>query len=534
MEQPKEQPSNAPRRRKIEFDARWLIILVVIISVTVTTIMLNNKVDNATIDYVTDAMDVDNGDQKINWSKYQSKNIELHDSLTISESGTYHLTGSIPDGAITVNAASGVVKLILDNVSIVNQTGPAISCVAADDLVIELVGDSSIVDGTSYSAEYDADVTGAIYSKGDLTFTGNGSLKVTANYQDGIVSKDDLKFNGGTYNIKAKDDGIRGKDSVYIIAGSFVIDAAADAIKSTNETDQGKGFVLIEDGNFNIKALAKGIKATNNILIEGGSFSINSYDDSIHSNNYIGIKNGSINISSKDDGIHADRSVVIEDGSINIALAYEGVESQSITINGGTLNLTTSDDGINAGGGADNSANNRPGAGTFAADENCIIAINGGKIYVNASGDGIDSNGWLYFNDGEVVVDGPTNNGNGSLDAGMGIVQNGGKVLAIGASGMAESLGSNSAVNNIMVILSQTYPSGTAIAIKDSEDNIVFSHKSAKSFSSIVAGSSDFVLGAQYGIYLNDELYNTITISNITTTSGNNANSHAPAPQNRR
>ena len=520
MDKEKIQPETPNKRSKYSFDSRWLLIMVIAISVVVTTVMLNKSSDKDDTGFVASTMDVDNGDQKINWNKYQSRTIELSDSITITESGTYHLTGSIEDGLILVNAGNGVVKLVLDNVSITNTSGPAISCLAADDLVIELVGTSRLTDGETYSAEYDEDVTGAIYSKADLSFEGDGELTVIANYADGIVGKDDVKFNSGNYTIKAEDDGIRGKDSIYIVSGKFKIDATADGIKSTNETDQGKGFVMIEGGSFNITTLAKGIKATNNVLISGGDYSINSKDDAIHSNNYIGISDGKINISSSDDGIHADRSLVIDGGTVTIALAYEGLEAQSVTINDGVVSLTTSDDGINAGGGADSSANNRPGAGAFDADENCIIAINGGKVYVNSSGDGIDSNGWVYFNGGEVVVDGPTNNGNGALDSGMGIVMNGGKVIAIGSSGMAETLGNNSSVYNISINLSQVYKAGTVIEIRDSDEKTVFTHTAAKTFSNITAGSTDFKLGSQYSIYLNEELYGMITLSNITTTNG--------------
>jgi len=41
----------------------------------------------------------------------------------------------------------------------------------------------------------------AIFSKGDLTIYGNGSLAVNANTNDGIASKDGLIVAGGTARI---------------------------------------------------------------------------------------------------------------------------------------------------------------------------------------------------------------------------------------------------------------------------------------------------------------------------------------------
>lgn len=519
--------------RKLNLDSKWLIFLVIIAAVVGTTIYMNRDHELTDANKIENTISADNGDLKINWERYPTTDIELTESLDITESGTYHLTGTLTDGVITIDAGDGVVRLILDGATIKNSTGPAIACYSADDLVIELTGESTLEDGTTYSSTYDEDVTGAIYSKADLTFQGDGTLNLTANYQDGIVSKDDLKFNDGTYDIVANDDGIRGKDSVYIVAGNFTVKSAADAIKSTNETDAGKGFVMIENGTFNLTASAKAIKATNSILIYNGSFTIDSYDDAIHSNNYIGIIDGGFAISAGDDGIHADKELIIDGGNIVIAKSYEGLEAQAITINGGNLSIVSFDDGLNAGGGADESANNRPGANPFDADTDCVLAINGGELYVNAAGDGVDSNGYLYFNGGTVVVDGPTNNGNGALDSGAGITMSGGTVIAVGASGMAETLGSNSTVYNASIYFSSTQPAKTLIEIKDSAGDIIINHTSAKTFNHLAVGSEQFQLGETYTIYLNGEKYQTFTISSITTMVGNGNTNQQMAPQRR-
>ncbi len=519
----------------MKFKIDWRILLVITVAVIATTMAIGmnsiQKEENA--ETLAGYLDKDDGDLKINWNRYSTVNMDLTESVNITNSGTYIMTGEIDDGLITINAGDGEIKLILNNVSVTNSTGPAIACYSAEDLVIELVGDNYLEDGASYHTDYDEDVTGAIYSKSDLTFTGDGSLEIIANYADAIVSKDDLKFNGGKYNIKSTDDGIRGKDSVYIVNGDFVIESGADAVKSTNETVVGKGFVLIENGNFSIKSSAKGIKAINSVVIYNGSFLLNTYDDSIHSDNYVGIIDGDIYISAGDDAVHADKELVIDGGKIIVAKSYEGLEAQVVTINGGNINLTTLDDGINAGGGADSSATSRPGAGPFDADETCILSINGGELYINASGDGVDSNGWLYFNDGTVVVDGPTNNGNGALDSGMGIVMNGGEVIAIGASGMASSLGSSSTINNVSIYLNTMAPSDTLIEIKDASGNTIIEHTSAKTFNHIAVGSSKFQLGNTYSLYLDGEHYQTFTISNITTTVGGSYNQQNSQNQQR-
>ena len=511
--------------KKFNLDWKWVTSGLVLIGLMVglaAFINLNYNHNGDDASNIAGTIDIDNGDSKINWDRYPSYNIELSETYTITSSGTYYFTGTLTDGSIIVKAdAEAAVKIVLNGVIIKNSSGPAIACYSADDIIIETVGENYLEDGSRYSSDLDEDVTGAIYSKSDLSFTGNGSLTIKANYEDGIVGKDDLTFRSGTYNITAADDGIRGTDSVHIENGTFAISTTGDAIKSTKQTDSTKGFILIENGTIEIIATGKGIKAANSILIYGGDFTIKSTDDAIHSNNYVGIIDGDISISSGDDGIHADARLIIDGGLITIAKSYEGLEAQRVSINSGTISIVASDDGINAGGGADSSSQNRAGANPFDTDENCELIINGGEIYVNAAGDGVDSNGYLYFNGGTVTVDGPTNNGNGALDSGAGIVMNGGTVIAVGASGMAETLGSSSSVYNISVYFTSTLSADTKIEIKNSSGETILSHTSAKTFNHLSAGTSAFKDGETYTIYVNGSEYQSFTISSVTTVVGN-------------
>lgn len=554
------------------------IIIIVIVSLIIFMLhkkTLVNEIDSNTLENINMEIDTDDGDEDIVWSDYEKREIVLDKSLTITEGGIYNLSGTIENGLIKVNTSDDV-KLVLKNVNITNNSGPAIYIESANNTLIYLEEGSTntLIDGVSYTS-FEEDVNGTIYSKDDLVFDGTGTLTIKANYEDGIVSKDDLKIIDGNFSIDSKDDGIRGKDSVYIIDGSFNIVSGGDAIKSSNDTDDQKGFVKIENGNFNIESTldgiqaetkmliqngkfniitgggsvnsstsnswgdwrkepmnyqdtsnvtesAKGIKAGDNLVIEGGEFIFDTSDDSIHSNNYVGIKNGNLTISSGDDGIHADTELIIDGGNINIEKSYEGIESAKITINGGNINLVSSDDGINVAGGNDSSSlGGRPGQNNFNNNSDNILTINSGNIYVNASGDGIDVNGSGYVNGGSIVVDGPSDSGNGALDYDGEFVVNGGSLLAGGSSGMSQGVSNNSKQYNVTIFFSSNLSSNTKVIIVDSNGNEVISYTGSKSFSSLIISSDKFVKGQTYIIKVNDSEYDRFTISNITTTIGN-------------
>lgn len=218
-----------------------------------------HKVDNDSVKTIYDIdtdIDTDDGDEDVDWSLYEEYYLTSEDNLTITKGGIYYLEGTFTD-TIVIHTTDNV-KLVLNNVNIKVDDGAVIVAEEVDNLLIYLPEGTTntIEDGSSYSYE-DTDIDGAIFSCDDMIFDGSGSLKIIANYQDGIVSKDDLKIIDGVYVIESLDDGIRGKDSVYIQTGEFEITAGGDGIKSTNDTDTEKGYILIENGSFEIKSDAE-------------------------------------------------------------------------------------------------------------------------------------------------------------------------------------------------------------------------------------------------------------------------------------
>ena len=396
-------------------------------------------------------------------SSDSSKAVVDGNIVTIKSAGEYHLTGDGSDVQVIVEATKDdKVKLILDNVNLKCSNSAPIFVKQADKVIITLADGTTntITDTANYVLNEDEEPSAAIFSKEDLSINGTGTLTVNANYEDGIVSKDDLKIISGNINVIAKDDAVRGKDSVIIKDGNLNIKSTGDAIKASNEDSNDVGYVVIEGG-----------------IIE---------------------------ISAGDDGIHAESSLTINDGKINISKSYEGLEASDITINGGDISVVSSDDGINVAGGNDSSGMSaRPGQNNAnsSSSGSHMLTINNGYIYVNASGDGLDSNGNIYMNVGTVIVNGPTNNGNGALDYDGTFEVNGGLLIAAGSSGMLQTSSSNSRINCISVTFDQTQQAGSLISLQDSNGNEIVTFAPNKTYQSVIICSADIKTGETYRVY---------------------------------
>ncbi len=425
--------------------------------------------------------------------------------LTISKKGTYVLSGTLDDGQILVDAEDENVHLILNGASLNCNNGSAICVTAAKNVYISLAdGTENTVSDGSYAdaAAVDGAADAAIYSKADLIFNGSGSLTVQGNTAGGIHGTDDVVFREGTYTITAVEDAVKGKDMVAVYDGSFTVNAGGKGFVSTNTEEEGRG----------------------NIYVEAGSFDVTTTDDAFHSNSNVMLLGGSYKISSGDDGIHADEVTFVYGSAVEIDESYEAIEGAVVDLTQSNISLRASDDGINAAGDIDEDSGEDTGdakgwGGFMEGNDSNVIYIDGGKLYVDAGGDGIDSNGYVYIYDGDIVVDGPENNGNGFLDCGREVIMTGGHLIAAGSTGMLETISDQSAVTAIMVGLDATQEGGT-VSIQDASGNEIVSYSPQKKYQGVLFAGYDLEEGAEYTAYLNGESLGSVTISQTVNTIG--------------
>lgn len=503
-------------------------------------------------DYDDGGVTVSFGDD-INCSEPERVSIDGQ-TLTIKNEGTYVLSGKLANGSVIIDAPNDAkIQLVLGGVEIYSADFAAIYVKQADKVFITLsAGTENILsNGGSFESLDENNVDAVIFSKDDLSFNGEGSLRIKSPAGNGVCSKDDLVFTGGTYTVTAEGHALEANDSVRICGGSFALDSGKDGIHCENDGAE-PGFVYISGGSFDIlsdgdaisangcvqldggtfdlncgggsstvtqsgdefkwsrpqnaesddKASAKGIKSDMSIAVNAGEFVIDSADDSLHASENLYVSGGKLTLSSGDDALHADEKVCISGGSLDILKSYEGIEGREVYLSGGDINVVSLDDGINAAGGRDQSGSGGyrgfGGNGAIKGDADSLISISGGTIHVNANGDGLDSNGSVSVSGGDVFIDGPTNSGNSALDYELSAEITGGTLVAVGPAGMAQNFGT--AAQGVMLLSTLEQEAGSTVTVADGKGNVILRYVPGKNYSSVVLSSADVRQGETYTV----------------------------------
>ena len=345
---------------------------------------------------------------------------------TTDEKVIYELNGTAQDGSLKLYSSKQQ-ALVLDGISLTNMTGAAINNQGKKKCFIVIKGTNSLKDGESYtSTPADEDEKAALFSEGQLIFSGDGTLTVTAHGKSGITSDDYVHFlDSAVINVSSgAGHGIRGKDAVYISGGTINVDVSAD--------------------------MKKGIASDSLVCINGGVTVINVTGAAAYDSEDAEYKGTS--------GIKADYLFEINGGSLDVTNTGNGGKGISGDLtgcfNGGTVRVTTK--GSNYGSSSGNrwgSSSNSVSAKGIKFDGN--LFFNGGTVTVNcAAHEGIEAKGTINVKDGIVysysAADDAINSGstftieggyvcgyavrNDGLDANGNFYIKGGTVYAIGTT----------------------------------------------------------------------------------------------------
>ena len=334
----------------------------------------------------------------------------------------YELSGSASNGFFKLYSSSkqGItlngVNLTNPNGAAINVQGPTSAPNKGKRTFIVLKETNTLADGTAYTdTPSTEDEKAALFSEGQLVFSGTGSLVVAASGKSGIVSDDYLHFMEGTVTVNTT--------TAATVSGS---DTLKPACLKAND------YIKMTGGTLNLNSSgtgAKGISCDGYGIFRGGIVNVtvtgSNYGSSGGGGGFPGGgQSSSDGVSAK--GIKFDGNLSITGGSLVVkATAHEGIESKgSITISGGEVySYSQSDDAINS-------------AGEFT--------ISGGYVCGHSAGnDGLDANGNCYIKGGVVYAIGSSSPEvaiDANTEGGYKLYVEGGTLIAIGGLESGSSL----------------------------------------------------------------------------------------------
>ncbi len=241
----------------------------------------------------------------------------------------YSLSGTATDGQLLIYSQHKL-ELILNDLSLTNQDGPAINNQCGKSLFITCPAGttSTLTDGASYADAYNGteaiDQKGTLFSEGQILFQGDGTLNVNGNCKNAIASD----------------------DYIMLMAGAGITVNATTAATGSNGVKVNDG-MYVHGGNLNINVAAngaKGIKCDSTFTMTAGTVQVKTTGASL---------------------IETDAATGVRDTSSCAAIK---VDSQ-LTLSGGTLTLTSTGEG---------------GKGINAESD---IVVTGGMLTATCTGD---------------------------------------------------------------------------------------------------------------------------------------------------
>lgn len=297
-------------------------------------------------------------------------------ALTITDAGTYVLSGSCTDGSVTVEKGVDGVTLVLNGLTLTSETTAPIVCGKGSEVTIEAAAgtENTLSDTESNNDESgNADAENAVIKCKDgsqIMLCGAGTLHVQANGKNGV--------------------------------------------KSGATTEDGEASLTIRDLTLTIDAPV---------------------NDAVNAEAALDVESGTLTLSAGDDALHCDYALNVgaegTDGpSVTVTSCYEGLEGAAVNVFSGSISIQSTDDCINAAN-ADLSGYSYElniFGGTITArsdngdgfDSNGDLTISGGYVTVwtanAADNEPLDADGTVAVSGGTVLAAG------GSGGMGMNLV----------------------------------------------------------------------------------------------------------------
>lgn len=383
----------------------------------------------------------------VNGVVHVSGNEVTVDNTAFAEALRLELSGSTTRGFLKT-LSNNRLAFVLNGVSITNPDGAAINNQGKKHLYVIVNGSNSLSDGASaaYAVEGDEDMKAVLFSEGQVVFSGEGSLSVTAQNSQGksgittddyihITETPEIRVSAGT----GAGHGIRGKDYVRISGGTLHVTTRA-AMKKGIGSD---GFVLVEGGQTTVEV--------------SGGVAYDSEDEEytgtagVKADHFFGMTGGTLTITNSGAGGKGIRA-----GNYDVYKAIGALQDSYIS--GGTLSVTTTGSESNDVSAKAIMIGFKEGSGrSYVYGGNLVVSggttvvssakaegleakgnltVSGGQLYVtSASDDAVNCQGELNVTGGYVYA---FSSGNDAMDSNGNMVLSGGYVYAVTTRGAPE------------------------------------------------------------------------------------------------
>ena len=436
----------------------------------------NIDIENAiTIAFTESTVEIDNPYTDKVTITVDKQNVEINSTET-STVLNYVISGQTTDGSVKLYSTYKY-GLVLNGVSIINTTGPAINLQSSKKATITLVANTNnrLIDGTSYITSTTEDQKGTLFSEGQLVFEGTGSLLVVGRYTHAIASDDYIAVNNGNITISgAAKDGIHVNDYFVMNGGTLAITSQGDGVECES------GYISINGGTLSITSSSgeglktsysgTGVDIVKDIEFIGGSTSISvkgSAAKGIKSKGDFYISSGKLIIATSGDayydatesdvssasGIKVDGDMIV-DGDAEIVITSSGSGGKGInvsgtlTFDGGATSVTTTGNQYVYDKNNDTAAKAIKSTGNLTVNSGTIkiktstteaegleskdvLTINGGSIEIEAYDDGINASNHIEITGGTIYCISQTND---AIDSNGTLTVSGGSIVAIGSS----------------------------------------------------------------------------------------------------
>ena len=445
-------------------------------------------------------------------------------TLTITQAGTYVLTGSGKNIKLVVEAAdTDQVHLVFQNLTLEGE-GSLLQVNKAHEVVISLAeGSQNTL--TESQASDDEKVKATIHSQVPLTLNGTGNLTLTALTKNALEVEDDLKVLGGTYTVKAANHGFKAEGALDIEAATLTIEAGKDGLHAEHDETTERANISLNPTQLSIAATEDGVDAGNELTIKGGTITVSQSEEGLEAR-VIRQLGGDVTIKSSDDGVNASAgySSKTTDTSATSKTTEASATSNSADTSSSASQATATPAATSQADQANKDKNatlpsppagqappqggqppqngqgpgGMPPGGQEESDPSLQIILEGGTLTIDAEGDGIDSNGTVSISGGSLVVNGSVQGGNGPLDAAGDITITGGTVWALGTSDMLRGFAQGSTQASITANIAGT--AGQTLIILDANGKEVARQTASKDFQAVIMSSADLVDGQTYTI----------------------------------